>query len=115
MNRFDFSRERLLQAIGLQQRRSIAAIVLPSIGMFGVGLIAGAGLGLLFAPRKGSELREDLGTKLSDASHKVGDMASTIRRKITRTGRAMSDDLSAALDEVRDTANYGSNGVSVGR
>lgn len=115
MNRFDFSRDRLLEAIGLQQRRSIASIVLPSIGMFGVGLVAGAGLGLLFAPRKGKELREDLGTKLSDAGHKVGDMASSIRRKITRTGRAMSDDLSAALEEVRDTSTGSGNGVYAGR
>lgn len=115
MNRFDFSRDRLLQAIGLQQRKSVAAIVLPSIGMFSVGLLAGAGLGLLFAPRKGKELRDELGTRLSDAGHKVGDMASTLRRKMARTGRAMSDDLSAALDEVRDNTNYGSNGVSAGR
>lgn len=115
MNRFDFSRARLLEAIGLQQRRSVAAVVLPSIGMFGVGLLAGAGLGLLFAPRKGKELRDELGTKLSDATHKVGDVASSIRRKITRTGRAMSDDLSEALEEVRDNTTYGGNGVMTGR
>ncbi len=106
----DFSRDRMLNMIGLQPRRSMAAVLLPSMGMFGVGLLAGAGLGLLFAPKKGAETRRELGSKLSDAKHRVGEAATTVARKLRR----QKDDLTEALEDIHDSANYGGNGVSTG-
>lgn len=122
----DLNSDRLLQMIGLQTRRSVAATLLPSLGMFGVGLLTGAGLGLLFAPRKGSEMRRELGTKISDASHRVADTvtdashrvadtATKVARKLKRTatevGHEVGDEITAAIDEARDSSLYGSNGA----
>ena len=44
------------------------------LGRFIAGLGLGAGLGLLFAPKKGSELREDLKKNLDDLVKKIKDI-----------------------------------------
>ncbi len=44
------------------------------VGKFIVGLGLGAGLGLLFAPKKGSETREDLKKKLDEMVNKIKDI-----------------------------------------
>lgn len=49
----------LLEYMGLQ-RKSSADWIVPAISALGVGLLVGAGLGLLFAPKEGSELRRGL-------------------------------------------------------
>lgn len=49
----------LLEYVGLQ-RRSASDWVVPALSALGVGLIVGAGLGLLFAPREGAQLRRGL-------------------------------------------------------
>jgi hypothetical protein len=71
------SRDDVLSAIGLQTRRSAAGMVIPALGLFGVGLVVGAGLGLLFAPKTGAQTREVIGHGVSDAARRV---ASRIRR-----------------------------------
>ncbi len=43
-------------------------------GKFVLGAAVGAGIGLLFAPKKGSELRKDLKDKLDDFVKKVKDI-----------------------------------------
>ena len=50
-----------LAAVGLQPRRTATDYLLPVVGIFGVGLLVGAGLGLMLAPKRGSELRGDIG------------------------------------------------------
>lgn len=60
----DYGKQDLLGLVGLAPKRKAMDLVLPAVGMFAVGLVVGAGLGLLFAPKKGSELRSDLGQKL---------------------------------------------------
>ena len=54
----------LLNAIGLETRRNAVDYVLPALGVFGAGLLVGAGLGLLFAPKAGKELRGNLRGRL---------------------------------------------------
>jgi hypothetical protein len=98
----------LLEMIGLQRRRSAASYVLPTLGMFGVGLLTGAGLGVLFAPQRGVETRRVVGDKLSELGHTVGDTAGKVARRIKRiakhqtNGEAVAD----ALADVR-TSSYG--------
>ncbi len=60
----DIEKDDVLELMGLQSRRSAADYVLPTIGVFSLGLLVGAGLGLLLAPKSGRELRDDLRTKL---------------------------------------------------
>jgi len=54
-------RDDLLEAVGLQTRRTAVDYALPGLVVFGAGLALGCGLGLLLAPRPGAELREELG------------------------------------------------------
>jgi hypothetical protein len=54
----------LLNLVGLETRRSPADWVLPTLGAFSVGLLAGAAIGLLLAPKPGNELRNELRTRL---------------------------------------------------
>ena len=44
------------------------------VGKFAVGAAIGAGLGLLFAPKKGEEIRKELKVKLDDLLKKVDEI-----------------------------------------
>jgi hypothetical protein len=54
----------VLGLLGLETKHSGASRVLGTLGTFGIGLLVGAGVALLLAPKTGSELREDLRTQL---------------------------------------------------
>ena len=53
-----------LGMLGLAARRSQSSRTLTALGTFGVGLLVGAGVALLLAPKAGSELRQNLRAKL---------------------------------------------------
>ena len=65
-----YDREDLLAAIGLEPKRSTSEVMMPAIGFFAVGILAGVGLGMLFAPKPGYELREDLSEQMKGAVRK---------------------------------------------
>jgi hypothetical protein len=52
-------RDELLERIGLE-RRTPAGDFFTSLGLFAVGVLVGAGLGLMFAPKRGDEMRSAL-------------------------------------------------------
>jgi gas vesicle protein len=56
----NFDKDDILEMMGLQTKTSTGAFLAGTLGTFGVGLLIGAGLGLLLAPKPGRELREDL-------------------------------------------------------
>jgi hypothetical protein len=59
----NLDRDDLLETLGLQRRGNVDWVV-PTVTALGVGLLVGAGLGLLLAPKSGHELREDLRERL---------------------------------------------------
>ena len=60
----DIDRDDVLEALGLQERRSGFATTLGTLGIFALGCLVGAGIGLAFAPKSGDELRNELGDKV---------------------------------------------------
>lgn len=55
-----FTKDDILKSIGLEVRRTPTDYVLPALGVFGAGLLVGAGIGILLAPKSGNELRSDI-------------------------------------------------------
>lgn len=55
------SREDVLDFLGLERKHSDMGKI---FGSFGIGVLLGAGVALLLAPKPGSELRQDLYTKI---------------------------------------------------
>jgi len=60
------SKEDISAAIGLQPRQTMTTDVVAALGTFATGIILGAGLALLFAPKTGRELRQDIADRLGD-------------------------------------------------
>lgn len=58
------SREEIASAVGLEARPSASGDILTALGIFGTGMVLGAGLALLFAPKTGEEVRRDLAERL---------------------------------------------------
>ncbi len=52
-------REALLKRMGLEERTP-AGDFFTGLGLFAVGVLVGAGLGLMFAPKRGDEMRQTL-------------------------------------------------------
>ena len=60
----DMDKDDFLGLIGLQTKQSFTRELLGSLGTFGIGLLVGAGVALLLAPKPGRDLRQDLRTKI---------------------------------------------------
>ena len=58
------SRKQVANALGLAPSRTVETT--GAIGLFAIGVLVGAGLALVFAPKSGSELREELSERVSD-------------------------------------------------
>lgn len=87
------TRDELLAHMGLQRRAGAAEYVLPALGVFGAGLLVGAGLGLLFAPKPGNELR-----------HALGETAENYMSRIRRRRGSNGDLDSMSRDELYQRA-----------
>ena len=60
----NMDKDDFLGILGLQTKHSFTNQLLETLGTFGIGLLVGAGVALLLAPKAGSELRHDLRAKL---------------------------------------------------
>lgn len=67
----------LLHWLGLQQRRNAADITLGFLGSFALGTLVGSALALLFAPKAGNELRQDLGDRIGQATQRMAEQLKT--------------------------------------
>jgi len=63
----NLDKDDILEMLGLESKRSTSAWVAGTLGTFGVGLLVGAGIALMLAPKAGRELREDIRDKLRRA------------------------------------------------
>jgi len=63
-------RDDMLGWMGLQQRNTNDT-VFTLLGAFALGTVVGGALALLFAPKPGHELRQDLGERLDDATQRI--------------------------------------------
>lgn len=60
----DLNKDDILAALGLETKTGFSQRLLGTVGIFGAGLLVGAGVALMLAPKSGTELREDLGERL---------------------------------------------------
>jgi hypothetical protein len=60
----EMTRDDILGYLGLQSRNSPAKTALEAVGLFGAGLLVGAGIALLIAPKPGRDLRDELTRRL---------------------------------------------------
>ena len=65
------SKEDIVSAVGLQTRAASTESLLGAFGIFGTGIILGAGLALLFAPKAGAEIRHDIAGKVGEISDRL--------------------------------------------
>jgi gas vesicle protein len=95
----NITKDDILGALGLETRRTTGDQLLSGLLMMGIGLAAGIGIGMLLAPKSGSELRNDLtdqyrktvgmaqdmmsGDKSSDKSSDIKTASSTTSRSGT--------------------------------
>ena len=86
-------------------------------GSFLMGLLAGtvlgAGLGMLFAPKAGSELRSQLGTQLADQTGRLRDAAEPVYQQATEKVSQIVDRGREAYDRARSSvSNMATTGTS---
>jgi hypothetical protein len=67
----DMDKEGVLGLLGLSSERSTAAFLTETLGIFGVGLLVGAGVALLLAPKPGRELREVLRARIGSPREEI--------------------------------------------
>jgi uncharacterized membrane protein YebE (DUF533 family) len=67
------NKEELLAKLGLETKPSVGQAILSALGPFGIGLLVGAGVALLLAPKSGRELRGSIRSKIG---REAGDGAS---------------------------------------
>lgn len=60
------SKEDIAKAVGLEARTSATGEMLTAFALFGGGMILGAGLALLFAPKTGQEIRHDIAESVGE-------------------------------------------------
>jgi gas vesicle protein len=91
-------------------------------GSFLMGLLAGtvlgAGLGMLFAPKAGSELRSQLGTQIADGTGRLREVADQGYQQATEKVSQMVDRGREAYDRARSSvgsmAAAGTSGSTTG-
>ena len=79
----EMDKEDLLGALGLQSKQSATSWIFGTLGLFGLGIVVGAGVALLVAPKPGSELRRDLEGRIKTVRERVtGNSQQTIEGNV---------------------------------
>jgi hypothetical protein len=67
----ELDRNDVLGTLGLQTKTSTTSWVLGTLSLFGLGMVIGAGVALILAPKPGSELRRDLEGRIRSVRERV--------------------------------------------
>lgn len=79
----------IMRAFGGQFRhRSATSETFSSLALFGAGLLVGAGLALLFAPREGRRLREEISERASHLKERVASGAQQAQESLQQYGQS---------------------------
>lgn len=100
-------RDELLNKIGLEMKPTATDVIMPSLAVFGAGLLAGAVIGLLVAPRPGRELRQELSRKLQDAPEalaKVPQAAAALTERVSGAAGALAERAAEAVHTATEPA-----------
>ena len=68
----DIDKDDVLEALGLEERSSAWSTTFGTIGIFALGCLVGAGIGLAFAPKSGEEFRNELGDRMRKKADEMG-------------------------------------------
>jgi hypothetical protein len=60
----NLDKDELLGLLGLETKASMTSEVVGTLGTFAIGLLVGAGVALLLAPKDGRAMREDIRSKI---------------------------------------------------
>ena len=80
-NTYDSGVDSLLDRLGLEQKRSTMEVVMPALAIFGAGLAVGAALGIVFALKRGEELRTDIRHRMGDIKDRGVERYETLRQR----------------------------------
>jgi gas vesicle protein len=74
----NIDKDEILSMLGLETKTSTGSWIAGTLGTFGLGLLVGAGIALMLAPKPGRELRGDIRQRLrrapEDLSEAVGEV-----------------------------------------
>ncbi|MCX7925509.1 MAG: YtxH domain-containing protein [Fimbriimonadales bacterium] len=76
--------------------------VLYLLAGIGLGVLIGAVIGLLFAPKSGEEIRGDLGQRLHDLSEKVRELSHQLSERAGEMGRNLRERVGRKAHEVAE-------------
>jgi len=83
----NLDKDDLLGMLGLEQKHSTAGWLAGTLGTFGIGMLVGAGIALILAPKPGRELREDIRDRLRRAPNDASEaISSAVGRAENLTG-----------------------------
>lgn len=72
----------VLAALGLERRRTALDILIPAAGMFAAGMVVGAGVAFLIAPKSGRETRRQLKDKATNLSQRLTSSAESLAHDV---------------------------------
>ena len=82
----NLDRDEILRLLGLEKKSSPGAGLAAALGTFGVGLLVGAGVALILAPKPGRELRQEIGDRLRRGPNEVKEETATTGGAEAATG-----------------------------
>jgi len=82
----NMDKEDILGLLGLETKSSTAGWLAGTLGTFGLGILVGAGVALMLAPKPGRELRGDIRNRLRRAPEDLGEAISMGRDALSGEG-----------------------------